>query len=200
MPVAPGFSAVLPGGTMKVGHLYFSGKGRFPGFYDAKGQLFSEFCWKDYDADAVLKTVAQFVEEAPDPMTGFTGAAKGSASFALPEVISAEASASTDAKVSGIKRLTLSASGVTAVLDNLGPKCRADIATYSKTYDIVLLTAAQRADTMTLTAKAKLGLESKVGQLMGLAPIKAGAEADQLLEYKMVYLSGNLGTTEKEGL
>ena len=115
MPVAPGFSAVLPGGTMKVGHLYFSGKGRFPGFYDAKGQLFSEFCWKDYDADAVLMTVAQFVEEEPDPMAGFTGAAKGSASFALPEVLSAEASASTDAKVSGIKRLTLSAAGVTAV-------------------------------------------------------------------------------------
>ena len=178
---------------MKVGHLYFSGQGRYPAFYDAQGTLFSELCWGDYAKDSVLKDIASYVEETPDPLVGFTGGAKGSASFALPEVISAEASATTDATVSGIKRLTLSPLGVEAVLANLGQTCRRDIETYSASADVVLLTGAQRADTMTLSAGAKLGLEASIGKLIGLTPVKAGAESSQKLEYQMVYLSSNLG-------
>lgn len=185
---------------MKVGHLYFSGKGRFPGFYAADGRLFSEFCWGDFDRDNVLMEVAKYVEETPDPMASYAGGAKGSASFALPEVISAEGSANTDAKVAGIKRLTLSAAGVQAVLSNLGGDCRAEIVKYSDTYDIVLLMAAQRADTMTLSAGAKLSMEASVGKLIGLDPVKAGTEASQTLEYKLVYLSGNLGSTAEGAL
>ena len=181
---------------MKVGHLYFAGKGRFPGFYAADGTLFSELCWGDFAADSVLRDIAGYVEEAPDPMAAYSGATKGSASFALPEVVGGDASANTDAKVSGIKRVTLTAAGVQAVLSNLGPDCRTKIDEYSASHDVVLLMAAQRADKMILSAGGKLSFEASIGKLIGLTPVTAGAEANQTLEYQMVYLSSNLGSTK----
>lgn len=184
---------------MKVGHLYFSGQGRYPAFYDAKGTLFSEFCWDDYAKDAVLKDIASYVEEVPDPLTGYTGDAKGSASFGLPEILTAEASGGTDAKVAGIKRLTLNAEGAEIVLSNLGANCRAKIEDYSRTHEVVLLMAAQRADAMTLSARAKANLEASFGKLIGLSPASISGGTGQGLEYQMVYLSSNLGSPSDRG-
>lgn len=197
LPIPPGFGAVAPGGTMKVGHLYFSGQGRYPAFHAADGRLFSEFCWADFGKITALKDISAYVEEMPDPLAGYSGGADGSFSFGLPGIAKGEASADTTAKVAGIKRLTLNPEGLDIVLSNLGQTCRDDIVSYSKTYDVVLLMSAQRADTMTLSSKAKFSLEASFGKLVGLDPIKAGAGANQALEYQLVYLSSNLGSTEE---
>ena len=198
MPLAPGFTAISPGGILKVGHLYFSGRGKYPAFTDAKGQLYSEFCWKDFLKDAVLKDIERFIEVQPDPLTAYRGGADAAFSLGVPDIASASGSAKADATVSGIKRLTLNAEGLEAVLTNLGDSCRAQIPDYLKNYDVVLLISAQRADSMKLSADAKLDLEVAAGKALGLNPPKVGAHGEQALDYQMVYLSANLGSTDIE--
>lgn len=183
---------------MKVGHLYFSGSGRYPAFYSADGTLFSELCWGDYAADAVLRSIEEHVAEAPDPLASFSGSGSASASFSLPKTLSADGSVNAGAKVSGIKRLTLTPTGLDAVLSNLGPDCLKTITTYSKTSQVVLLMSAQRADTMTISSSAKVNLEATLGDLIGLTPVRAGGTADQTLEYKLVYLSSHLTSTDPD--
>jgi hypothetical protein len=196
LPIAAGFSAITPGGIMKVGHLYFSGKGKYPAFTDAKGTLYSEFCWQDFLEDSVLKDIERYVEVQPDPLTAYSGGANGSFALGLPNVASATGSAKGDAVVTGIKRLTLNAEGLVAVQANLGKACQTDIETYLKNYDVVVLISAQRADTLKLTADAKIDIEASLGKLVGLDPVKGGLHGQQTLDYQMVYLSANLGSTD----
>ncbi|WP_137150230.1 hypothetical protein [Devosia sp. FKR38] len=195
MPIAPGFTAITPGGILKVGHLYFSGRGKYPAFTDSSGRLFSEFCWRDYLKDAVLKDIERFVEVQPDPLTAYRGGADASFALGVPNIASASGSAKADATVSGIKRLTLNAEGLEAVLANLGETCRAQIPEYLKSYDVVLLISAQRADSMKLSADARLDLEVAAGKALGLNPPKVGVHGEQALDYQMVYLSASLGST-----
>lgn len=187
--------------------MYFSGEGKRPAFASADGIVFNELCYDDFRLDSELLNLQQYIIDdgvTRDKITGgWDGGVELSGNVPVISSLSAlDLSAKHDITVEKLRVLTLTEQGNQIVLDNIGDKCRKEVAELRKQgRDVVMLLAAQRADKMTDVVEYRAGIGGGGAASASAGPVSIGVSlpgvkidggTKQTSELTFVYMSGQL--------
>ena len=187
VPIATGFTAISSQSSLEVGHLYFTG-GKKLAFSTTDGTNFYELCYDDFDMTKALMAISDHVVEVGIDVAKHTSNPKFkiSAETMVPFLPAASIGSDRQYVLENLRRFELTGTGMDIVRDNLGEACKSEIAGHqAKNHTVIIVAAAQRADTVTDTVTRSLGaqIETPIGSLGPSAEDKA------VTEYKLVYLS-----------
>lgn len=196
---AIGSEEIFPTNGLKVGRLYFSGKGRRPKFALADGTVFNALCYDDFQLTNELKHIESHVIDEGVAIKKAAISRDIDANLRvsvskLRLIKGLDVSGNYERKrtyvVENVRHLELTDRGVQVIRDKIGDGCRREIRKLTRLRRrVILVLSALRADKAQYVRKAGGGVKADVSVL----PIGGGAKVDYAVEaeYELVFVSIN---------